>query len=519
MRATFFNTKRALLAGGLLAFLYGCDSASEQKALPNIIYILTDDLGYGETGAYGQSKIETPHIDKLAASGMRFTQHYASAPVCAPDRCMLLTGMHAGHAYIRGNDEWAGRGNVWDYRSMVKDSTLEGQMPMPENTVTFPMKLKQQGYTTAIIGKWGLGAPQTKSIPNELGFDYFFGYNCQRMAHTYYPTHLWENRVKYPLANDTLPPHSKLPPGADPKNPDSYNMFSSKQYAPEVMFEKLQAFVEANKDRPFFLYWATPLPHVPLQVPKKWADYYAKKFGAEPPYLGESGYFPSIAPKAAYAAMISYMDEQLGQLIRQLKDSGIYENTLIIFSSDNGPSYAGGAAPDWFESAKPFRAEYGRGKGFVYEGGIRVPMIAVWEGHIKPGSETDLISAQYDVFPTLGELTGFQATGTDGISFLPTLLSAPEKQKPHSFLYWEFPENDGQLAVRMGDWKLVAQHLKEANKTPALELYNLKEDPTESRDVAAEHPEIVEQIKAIVRKEHVKPENANFDIPVLDEGL
>ncbi|TMM56777.1 arylsulfatase [Maribacter algarum] len=510
-----------LLAG---TFFLSCkeqvkETTSENQSVkPNIIYILADDLGYAEVGAYAQEKIETPNIDALAKGGMLFTQHYSSAPVCAPARNMFLTGKHAGHAYIRSNSEWKERGAVWDHYAMAKDSTLEGQGPMPANTVTMAHKLKEVGYTTAIVGKWGLGAPHTKSVPNDMGFDFFYGYNCQRQAHTYNPLFLYKNRNRVHFANDTVPPGTKLPEGADPNDQESYAQFDQEYYSPELMFKELTDFVDRSKEQPFFLYWASPIPHVALQAPQKWVDYYIEKFGAEEPYLGDKGYFPHKNPRAAYAAMVSYLDENIGKLVQQLKDEGIYDNTLIVFTSDNGPSYAGGADPEFFESAKPFAGEYGRGKGYLYEGGIRVPMIASWPDKIKAGTKSDHISAHYDMLATFGDVAGYENTETsDGISILPAMLS-DETQKGHDFLYWEFPSYGGQVAIRMGDWKVVRQNLKN-DKEPTLELYNLKDDPTETKNIAALHPEVLEKAAEIFKAEREIPELENFEIPILQEGL
>ncbi len=518
-----FKTLASLLIVGMLIF--SCKNETKKEELvqgpqkPNIIYILADDLGYAEVGAYGQEKIETPNIDALANEGMLFTQHYTSAPVCAPARYMFLTGKHAGHAYIRGNHEWKERGDVWNYIAMAKDSTLEGQKPIPQNTITLGHKLQQVGYRTGLVGKWGLGAPQTKSVPNDMGFDFFYGYNCQRQAHTYYPLHLYKNRDRVHLANDTVAPNTKLPKGADPNDPKSYAAYNLKDYAPDLMFQELSNFVGQNNENPFFLYWATPIPHVALQAPKKWVDYYIDKFGEEEPYLGERSYFPHQNPRAAYAAMVSYLDENIGKLVRQLKDEGIYENTLIIFTSDNGPSYAGGADPDFFESAKPFQGEYGRGKGFVYEGGIRVPMIASWPGKIKAGSTSDHISAHYDLMATFGDITGYeQPEETDGISLLPTLL-AGENQSEHDFMYWEFPEYGGQVAIRMGDWKVIRKHLKDEKNKPTMELYNLNDDPTETKNVAGAHPGIIERAARIFSEQHTNAEEERFRIPLIENGL
>lgn len=485
---------------------------------PNIIYILADDLGYAEVGVYGQEKIETPNIDALAKSGMLFTQHYTSAPVCAPARHMLLTGKHAGHAYIRSNSEWKERGEVWNHRAMAKDSTLEGQGPMPESTITLAHRLREVGYTTGMVGKWGLGAPHTHSIPNNMGFDFFYGFNCQRQAHTYYPLHLYKNKIREHLANDTIVPGTKLAEGTDPNDAKSYSDFTQTDYAPELMFREITNFVTTNKQRPFFLYWATPIPHVALQAPERWVEYYIEKLGDEQPYLGERGYFPHKNPRAAYAAMVSYLDENIGKLVKQLKDEGLYDNTLIVFTSDNGPSFNGGTDSEFFESAKPFDGKYGKGKGFLYEGGIRVPMIASWPGHVRPNTKSNHISAHYDMLATLADVAGYiKPEDTDGISLLPTLLSE-ENQEEHEFLYWEFPSYGGQVAFRMGDWKLVRQNLMN-DEEPTLELYNLKDDPTETKNVAELHPEIIAKAAIIFDRERETPELENFKMPEIENGL
>ncbi|WP_245224754.1 arylsulfatase [Pseudozobellia sp. WGM2] len=494
------------------------ESKVQSNTKPNIIYILADDLGYAEIGVFGQEKIETPNIDALAKSGMRFTQHYSSAPVCAPARYMLLTGKHAGHAYIRSNSEWKERGEVWNYKAMAKDSTLEGQGPMPKSTITMAHRLKEAGYTTGMVGKWGLGAPHTHSLPTTMGFDFFYGFNCQRQAHTYYPLHLYKNENRVPLANDTIAPNTKLPEGADPNDIESYADFNLTDYAPDLMFEELTNFVERSSDKPFFLYWASPIPHVALQAPQRWVDYYIEKFGAEEPYLGDKGYFPHKNPHAAYAAMVSYFDENIGKLVEQLKDEGLYENTLIVFTSDNGPSYAGGADPEFFESAKPFEGTHGRGKGYLYEGGIRVPMIASWPKHIQAGTESDLQSAHYDMLATFADVAGYELPDdTDGISILPTMISEGE-QVEHDFMYWEFPSYGGQIAIRIGDWKVVRQNLTN-NKPATLELYDLKKDPTEQNNVAEQHPEIIDRAIEIFKEQRETPELEHFKMPAIEGGL
>ena len=504
-------------AFGLLVSLPGCSGSGVQEydiSTPNIIYILADDLGYGELGCYGQRKIETPNIDRLAESGMLFTQHYTGSPVSAPARSVLLTGLHSGRTQIRGNDEMPERGDVWNYRAMIADPTLEGQRPLLPGTFTIGTMLQSAGYKTAIIGKWGLGAPHTEGVPNKQGFDFFFGYNCQRQAHTYYPVHLWKNDRRVFLDNDTVPPSIRLPEGADPYDPASYALFELNDYAPDRMFDALTGFVKDNRDNPFFLYWATPIPHVPLQAPGKWVDYYVEKFGDEEPYLGEMSYYPHRYPRAAYAAMVSYLDHNVGRLVQQLKDLGIYENTLIIFTSDNGPTFNGGSDSPWFESGGPFRSERGYGKAFLHEGGIRVPMIASWPAVIKPGSVSGHISAAYDVMPTLAEIAGIdKPENTSGISFLPALKG--KGQDEHEFLYWEYPGSSGQMAVRIGNMKALRKDMHNGNL--AWQLFDLENDPAEMTDISASHPDIIERVEEIVKNEHTASPNIRWRFSVLGE--
>lgn len=511
---------RTLIILSGVVFIWGCQNGKATKKQegtrpqkPNIIYILADDLGYGDLGVYGQTKIETPNIDALAKEGILFTQHYSGSPVCAPARASLLTGLHGGHSSIRGNDEWEERGNVWNYRAMIADSTLEGQRPMPTNTVTIAELLKSENYKTAIVGKWGLGAPQTESIPTKMGFDYFFGYNCQRFAHTYTPVHLYENENRYPLRNDTIAPHFGLLEDDDPLPMASYEKYTQPDYSPSLIFDKMMGFIEENKKDPFFVYWASPIPHVPLQAPQKWIDYYVNKFGDEDPYYFKKevgSYFPARYPHATYAAMVSYLDENVGKLVAYLKDEGLYENTLIVFTSDNGPANDGGTDPEWFNSGGILQGQIGRGKGYTYEGGIRVPMIATWPAKIKAGTTTDHISAFYDVMPTLNDVANVQTDyKSDGISFYNTLTNN-EKQKEHEYLYWEFAGYQGQVAVRMGKWKMIWKDIKKGNKD--VELYDLETDIREENNIMEQHPEMREKFFDIVKKEHTAPENSSFVI-------
>ena len=505
--------------GILIILLSACGSEqNEQKSKrPNIIFILADDLGYGELGCYGQELIETPHIDALATSGMRFTQHYSGSPVCAPSRCVLLSGKHTGHAYIRGNHEWRERGEVWDYHAMIADSTLEGQYPLPANTTNIASLLQEAGYRTGMIGKWGLGAPHTDGIPTRQGFDFFCGYNCQRQAHTYYPVHLWLNEERLYLGNDTVAPHARLEAGQDPLDPDSYAPYTLATYAPDVMFKEMKQFIEDKSNDPFFFYWASPIPHMALQAPQRWVDYYVEKFGDEEPYKGENGYFPSRYPRATYAAMVSYLDERVGELVQTLKEQGLYENTLIIFSSDNGPTFNGGTDSPWFNSGGPFLSERGWGKAYLHEGGIRVPMVASWPGKIAPGTSSEHISAFWDLLPTLCEAAGVEPPAdVDGISYLSELLGTG-KQEQHPYLYWEFPSYGGQQAVRMGEWKAIRKNILEGDLD--IELYNLEDDIQEQLNVASEYPGVIQEIEQILEQAHVSSQLERFRMEALDGEL
>ncbi|MCK4431090.1 MAG: arylsulfatase [Candidatus Aminicenantes bacterium] len=437
----------------------GCRSSSSR---PNIIYILADDLGYGELGCYGQQKIRTPNIDKLAAQGIKFTQHYSGSPVCAPSRCTLLTGKHTGHCYVRDNDEMGG----WE------DPTKEGQRPLPPDTKTLSSILKKAGYTTGAIGKWGLGGPGTTGEPNKQGFDYFYGYNCQRQAHSYYPTHLWRNDKKHMLEGNENGRQG--------------------EYSHDLMANDALKFIKDNKDRRFFLYIPFTIPHVSIQVPEDSLNEYKDKW-PETPFIGKH-YASHSTPRAGYAAMITRMDRDIGRIMALLKELGLDNNTLVIFSSDNGPTFAGGVDAEFFKSAGPLRGL----KCSVYEGGIRVPMVARWPGHIAPGTTSDHVSAFWDVLPTLAEIAGTPVPkDIDGISFRPALLGKTG-QKKHDFLYWEYHSYGGRQAVRMGDWKGIRLNVKE-NPNGPIELYNLRKDIGEEENVAGKHPDIVKKIDKVMK--------------------
>ena len=496
MKKQYYYTT-ALFAILTLVFL-GCQAPQESSPVasetPNIIYIYADDLGYGELGSYGQQKIKTPNLDQMASEGIRFTQHYTSTPVCAPARCMLMTGKHAGHSYIRSNYSHHGG---YDY--------LEGgQMPLPEGTVTIGHMLQDAGYVTGAIGKWGLGSYGTTGEPSKQGIDYFYGYLGQGQAHSYYPTHLRENDGWDSLGNEFFVPHKKIPHNA---TPDDFKEFEGSVYSPDRMTEKALGFIRTNKDNPFFLYLPYNIPHVALQIPSNSEAYkmYEGRWDTEP-YFGDNGYTPHPQPLAAYAAMITQLDMYVGQIMQEIKELGLDENTIIMFSSDNGTTFNGGVQPEFFNSVAGLRGL----KMDLYEGGIRMPFIARWPGHIPEGKVTDHISAQYDVMATLAELIGVEAPENDGVSMMPVLLGNDDEQAKHEFLYFEYPARGGQVAIRMGDWKGIKVGLtKDPDKE--WELYNLATDIAETNNVADQHPEILEELDKILQQEHRRPHIKEWD--------
>jgi len=479
-----------VMSGWLAPGTAGAQAPSKRS--PNIILILADDLGYNEVGAYGQKKIRTPNIDRLAQEGVRLTDHYSGSPVCAPSRAVLLTGLHTGHAYIRDNDEMGDRGDVW------RDLSLEGQRPLPAGTVTIASVLKRAGYATAAVGKWGLGGPGSTGEPNRLGFDLFFGFLCQRIAHNHYPPYLWRNTTKVPFDNPGIYPHEKLPADKDPSAAASYARYGGKQYALDVMGEEARAFVRENKARPFFLYFAPTIPHAALQVPEDSLAEYAGAF-PETPYLGDKGYLPHRAPRAAYAAMVTRLDQEVGRLMQLVHDLGLDRDTLIMFTSDNGPTFNGGTDSAFFESAGPLRGL----KTMVYEGGIRVPMVARWLGRIPAGIVSAHTSAFEDYMPTFAAVAGVAPpAGTDGRSMLAALEGRTSAQRPRDYLYWEF---QGRQAVRMGAWKGIRNAM-----TGDFELYDLATDIGEQRNVASSHAGIVSRIEDIMRT--ARTESALFPL-------
>ena len=444
---------------------------------PNIVLIVADDLGYGELGSYGQPRIRTPTLDRLAETGMRFSRHYSGSPVCAPSRATLLTGLHTGHAVVRDNDEMTERGDVWG------DTLIEGNHPLPSGTHTIGRMLQDAGYVTAAIGKWGLGGPGDTGEPNLQGFDHWYGYMCQREAHNYYPTHLWRNGEREALpGNPPFRAHQRFPAAADPNDPASYAGYRGETYAMDVMMADAVAFVREHAAEPFFLYLPFPVPHVALQVPDESVAEYEGRF-ADTPYPGDRGYLPHRTPRAAYAAMITRMDEGIGAVLRTLEEAGVAENTVVIFTSDNGPTFNGGTDSEFFDSTGGLRGL----KTMLYEGGIRVPLIVRWPGRVAPGAISDHVSAFWDFMPTLADIAGtIPPSETDGLSMVPVLTGDGASQSIHELLYWEY---HGGQAVVSGRWKAVRSDM-----SAPLELYDLTADPAETTDVSASHPDVVERL-------------------------
>ncbi|WP_020528721.1 arylsulfatase [Flexithrix dorotheae] len=445
-----------------LFIIYSCNNLkdSSQNAgeavpppSPNIIFIMADDLGFGDLGVYGQKIIQTPNLDQMAKEGLRFTNCYAGSPVCAPSRSVLMTGFHTGHTTVRGNN---GKGGV------VGLGGKPGRIPLKASDITIASMLQKNGYTTGIIGKWGLGEPNTTGEPNDHGFDEWFGYLNQRRAHHYYPEFLWHNKEKYPI----------------PENEGgAYEVYSH-----DLFMEKTYEFVKTNKDNPFFLYLPLTIPHDLYEIPSK------------VPYDDK----PWTEDEKTHAAMITRMDSDLGKLFALLKELKIEENTVIFFCSDNG------AARRWegrFDSSGDLRGR----KRDVYEGGIRTPMIVKWPNKISPNS-LDSVNSWYfaDVFPTLLEIAGIdQKNDRDGISVLPTLLGENQKELKERPLYWEFLEQEGKQALRKGDWKVVRLDVHKKGFHTDLELYNVREDPAEERNLAQKNPEKVAELMTIMDEQHI----------------
>ncbi|HEY1170364.1 MAG TPA: arylsulfatase [Verrucomicrobiae bacterium] len=500
------------LASGFFFLLLVTSLQAATGRAPNVIFILADDLGYGDIGAYGQTKIKTPNLDRMSAEGMRFTQHYSGNAVCAPSRCVLMTGMHPGHAFIRNNRQMEGAS-----LPKIGKPSSEGQHPIPAETVTMAELFQSAGYVTGGFGKWGLGGPGSSGEPLKQGFNRWFGYNCQGVAHNFYPTYLWDNDKTIDLKNPPFASNDKLTPAEDPAKAESYKRFQGTEYSADLIAEKARDFVRENQSRPFFLYWPTTVPHVALQVPDDSLKEYLGKW-EDAPYVGGKGYTPHFKPKAAYAAMITRMDREIGAMIKLITELGLDENTIFVFTSDNGPltgTHQGLAGTDgaFFNSSGGLRD----GKGTLYEGGYRVPGIIRWKGQIKAGSTSERVTGFEDWMPTLMELVGVSGKtpkNLDGISFAPTLMGKSQLERP--FLYREFPAYTGQQSVRIGDWKGIRRNLaRKDNPDYKIELYDLKTDRAETKDVSAAHPEIIARMEKLMREQHRK--SADFPFPALDK--
>ncbi|MEN8157297.1 MAG: arylsulfatase [Bacteroidota bacterium] len=457
--------------------LDGCSPSGEAEK-PNIIYILADDLGYGDLSCYGQEKFDTPNIDRLAKEGIKLTQHYSGSTVCAPSRSTLITGQHTGHTPVRGN----------------REHKPEGQWPLPASSPSMAKMFNTAGYATGAFGKWGLGYPNSEGDPIARGFDIFYGYNCQRNAHHYYPQYLYHNNDKVILEENA---------GGE-----------RGLYAPHLIHRQALKFIEDHRDQPFFLYYPNVIPHAELVAPEEYMEKYRGKFLPEksykgigfnhPRYIG-GGYGPQPEGHAAFAAMINLLDDQVGEILDKLEALGIADNTLVIFTSDNGPHPAAGADPKYFNSNGGLRGI----KRDLYEGGIRVPMVARWPGKIEAGTVSDHISAFWDMLPTFAEIVAQPVPGeTDGISMLPA-MTGEGVQEQHRYMYWEFHERGGRQAVRMGKWKGVRYNVKKHPDGP-VELYNLETDPKEQANLAGEHPDIATELTEILMSARTESEVFHF---------
>lgn len=430
---------------------------SEATSQPNIIYILLDDAGYGDLSCYGQTKFLTPNIDRLASEGMKFTNHYSGSTVCAPTRSVIMSGLHTGHTPSRGNRE-------------IKPV---GQFPIPATTFTIAEALKKAGYATGAFGKWGLGNPGSEGDPIHQGFDRFFGYNCQRNAHTYYPTWLFDDLRKIEL--------------------------DGKTYAHDLIMDKAVEWIDRQHENPFFCFLPVTIPHAAMHVPEKYAAPFREKFPEFENKVGRYGNNKPFAknPAAQFAGMMTALDEGIGRVLKSLKKHQIDQNTIVLLSSDNGPHKEGGHMPNYFNSNGGLRGF----KRDLYEGGIRCPLLVRWPGKVEAGSTSNHISAHWDLFPTFCELAGINPPeGLDGISFLPTLLG--KEQEKHEHLYWEFYEGGGKRAVRIGKWKAVQNQVNRKGKDAPIEIYDLESDRAETSDLAAHNSELIARIQKIFEQSH-----------------
>lgn len=495
------TTCQFLLGTGLLAASCATVHAAEKASKPNIIFILCDDMGYGDLGCYGQKYIQTPHLDRMAEEGMRFTQAYAGSPVSAPSRASLMTGQHSGHGHVRGNKEYWRNVEQIPY-GVNTDFSVVGQEPYDPAHIILPEIMKKNGYTTGMFGKWAGGYEGSCSTPDKRGIDEYYGFICQFQAHLYYPNFLnrfskskgdtktvrvvMEENIQYPMYGEDYKKRT--------------------QYSADMIHQEALKWIDSQDGKePFYGFFTYTLPHAELAQPNdSILQHYKKQFFEDKTWGGNEGsrYNPAVYTHAEFAGMITRLDAYVGEILAKLKEKGMDENTLVIFSSDNGPHEEGGADPAFFGRDGQLRGL----KRQCYEGGIRVPFIVRWPGKIKAGTVNHHQLAFYDVMPTFCELIGDKkfpkkyinkkVAGDcfDGISFAPTLFGKNDEQKKHDFLYWEFHETN-QIGVRMGDWKMVV-------KAGKPHLYNLADDIHEDHDVAAQHPDIVEKMKDIVKQEH-----------------
>ena len=463
--------RKCLILLTFLPFGVFSQKGSNNMIRPNIIFIIADDLGYNNVGFNGQTKIKTPNIDKLARDGIIFKNHYSGSPVCGPSRSCLLSGNHTGHTRIRENPGWG---------------TADKKVDFPNTDLQLAKTLKAADYQTAVIGKWGMSDWGKDMQANTQGFDYFFGYRGHGEAHHYYPTHLWKNEEKIPLIGNVT---------AQKKG----------QYAHDLIAKEALDYVEkASKEKnPFFLYLAFTIPHLELTVPEDSKAQY-KNLGWEEYPMKDGHYHNDPEGNTTFAGMISRMDSDIGKLMELLKKQGIDENTLVIFTSDNGAEYSS----DFFENNRPFKGK----KRDVYDGGIHIPFVAKWTGKIKAGSTTEHISAFWDFLPTVNEIAGKKLpSDIDGLSYLPTLLGKSKDQKKHEYLYWEFNEGTPKQAIRYENWKFI----KLWNKP--VELYDVSKDISEEKNVANENPKLVEKFSKIL--ESARSNDPNYDlVPVKQKG-
>ena len=450
---------KRIFAAFFLSFLLAATLAAAETK-PNIIFILADDLGYGDVSCYGQKKFTTPAIDRLAAEGMKFTQFYAGSTVCAPSRCSLMTGLHTGHCYIRGN----------------KNDPIGGNCPLAADQTTVATILKKAGYATGCFGKWGLGLDTNEGSPLKHGFDEFFGYYDHRDAHNYYPPYLHRNNEKIEL--------------------------DGKAYSHDLIEQAALDFIRNNRDKPFFCYLPVTIPHAAMQVPEPYIAPWRQMFSEFEDVVGKYSFNTEVRnPVAAFPGMITRLDETVAKVLALLQELGLDDETIIVFSSDNGPHKEGGHRSDIFESFGPLRGF----KRDLYEGGIRVPMLVRWNKKVKPGSVSEYLGAFWDILPTVADLAGVPESERpkqlDGLSFLPTLLGNTTAQKQHPHLYWEFYEQNGKIAVRFGKWKGIRLNAIQKPDGP-IEVYDLESDLGETMNIADKHPEIVAKFKEIFREAH-----------------